>query len=124
MCRRIQFAVLLLVGLFILPVIAVNIDSISHISSAINDDVDSNPPHSSHFPSLESSLKVSARSAVTCSSVEMSTLPTNLSLSSGECSSLNLGTLVSESVLEISVQVSDSPIDLLFFNENGATTYL
>jgi hypothetical protein len=121
MGRRIQFAVLLLVGLFILPVIAVNIVSISHISPAINDDIDSNP---SHFPSLESSLKVSARSAVTCSSVEMSTLPANLSLSSGECSSLNLGTLVSESVLDISVQVSDSPIDLLFFNENGATTYL
>lgn len=106
MGRRIQFTVLLLAGLFIMPMLATIPPTIL-------------PENPAPSPS-----KVSGRAAVTCSTMTISALPSTLNLSTGQCTSISLGTLASQTVLEISIQVTSSPVDLLFFNENGATTYL
>lgn len=65
-----------------------------------------------------------ARDAVSCNTSEWNGGAQVFTLSDGECFDLDLGDVSPETILEFDISISGDAIDVLFFDDNGAQTYL
>ncbi len=67
---------------------------------------------------------ITARQAVTCYNESWNDNTKMVTLADGECLDFNLGSLPPETILSIELSITGGAIDFLFFDQNGAQTYL